>query len=839
MGACSLSNELFSSDSESVRSYPFPACLTAEGEADPGVLADDTGRASVETDGEGCERSFRLASTADRRDNLPESPRVLVEEGGSSLQTTNPLFDALYRLSLVEAKECSVSGIRDWAFNDGAEVRCAEGGCFETGRKWNYVWTRDTSYAADLGLGWVDPIRTRNSLEFKLSSRRDDPNDLQIVQDTGTGGSYPVSSDRAVWALGARATLRHLTGDARTRFRDRALAAVTNTARHDREVVFDARDGLYRGEQSFLDWRSQTYPGWTVPNTVHIGMSKALSTNLAHLALLDLARDLATETGDDATAESMGAWAKDLRRAIRAGFWLADRRQLATYRTTELDPSPAARFDLLGTSLAILLDATPPADARAMLEGYPTLPKGPPVVFPQQQDTTVYHNRAIWPFVTGYWAKAARKVGNDAAFDAAVLSLVRGAALNLSNMENLEVATGKPWLEDGPYSGPVVNSQRQLWSVAAYVGVITESLFGIEAEAGGVNVAPFVTGGLHRALFPHARSVVLNDVPVHGKRVTVALKLPAPGSGAYRVASLRFNGTARADAFVADAELGARNLFEIELAPSSLPPAAITTLPATGDYRMLYGPRTPELVLEDRTVRASFPGESPSDVTWAVFRDGVRIASGLAGSEPTFVDHAAVPGVTHCYSIEATYRTSGNASQHAEPRCVWGDENERISEVTADDFSVVGGRLVDDHGRRFYEGWGDPGHEIVATFTARTDGAHLVQAEYGNGAGALDTGITCGVKHVTVEDAATGARAGDGYLVMPHRGQWDSWGDSSFVRAELVRGRTYRVRLAHEERSVNMSAFRHFEAYTGGTGGRGGPFFRVNVAAIKLLSLGR
>jgi hypothetical protein len=32
---------------------------------------------------------------------------------------------------------------------------------------------------------------------------------------------------------------------------------------------------------------------------------------------------------------------------------------------------------------------------------------GAPVIWPQQQDMPVYHNRAIWPFVTAYGLKAA------------------------------------------------------------------------------------------------------------------------------------------------------------------------------------------------------------------------------------------------------------------------------------------------------------------------------------------------------------------------------------------------------------------------------------------------
>ena len=53
------------------------------------------------------------------------------------------------------------------------------------------------------------------------------------------------------------------------------------------------------------------------------------------------------------------------------------------------------------------------------------------------------------------------RADNGAVLDAGLESLVRGAALNLSHMENFELATGANWLDDGDYLAPV-NSQRQL-----------------------------------------------------------------------------------------------------------------------------------------------------------------------------------------------------------------------------------------------------------------------------------------------------------------------------------------------------------------------------------------
>jgi hypothetical protein len=851
--SCALGPGIFGSqsDEESRRdAFDVPACIAATGETHPdaNVLADETGRASVESVGPPCERTFSLASTAVRRDDLPASPRVLREHvGAQNVQTTNPLFDALYQLALDEAAEDSVSQIQDGAFNDGSELSCPDGGCFETGRKWTYVWTRDTSYSADLGLGWVDPVRAKNSLEFKLSPRRDGSN-LQIVQDTGTGGSYPISTDRAVWALGALETLQHLTGDARTKFRDAALEASKNTIEHDRAVVYDPRDGLYRGEQSFLDWREQSYPGWTATNTVHIGMSKSLSTNLAHLALLDLAGALAGEVGDAKTAETMKTRSTALRAAARARFWLPEEGLFSTFVTTELDPSPARHYDLLGTSLAVLLDVASPDEAQAAIESYPTLPYGPPVLFPEQKDTPVYHNRAIWPFVTAYWAKAARKTGNDAAFDTAIRSLVRVAALNLSNIENLEVVSGRPLVQDGATSGPVVNSQRQLWSVAGYLGTVVSGLFGVEAVSGGVRVSPFVTRGLHASLFRGATSIALNDLPLRGKTLSVVMKLPpasADAGGAYRVAHVRLNGVELSGSFAADDDLASRNLFEVELASAGAGPARLRTISDVSDYRSIFAPRTPSIAslalgADGRvSLTADISGEDPSGLTWSVYRDGERVAADLPASATVWSDPASEGEATpsHCYSIETRYAVTGNVSQHAQPSCFWGSRYERIASVTASDFSVIGGDLVTSYGRTFYESWGDPGHEIAATFLASRSGEHLVQAVYGNGAGSINTGITCAVKHVTVDEMPRGATVGDGYLLMPQRNDWASWGDSSFVRVRLEAGKTYRVRLSHDARSVNMSAFQHFAAYTAGTGGRSGPFFRVNVAELKLLAL--
>ena len=278
-------------------------------------------------------RTYRLVSDHPLRDNLPASGEVTIVErpGQMRLRSGRPLLDALFALAMQEVRDASVSQITDGSF--GAPVDCP---CFETGEKWTWVWTRDTGYAVEHALAMVDPQRSRDSLLFKLSDQKPSLGGGRptIVQDTGSGGSWPVSTDRAVWALGAWETLKFLEGSEREAFRDVAYEALVNTLDEDRQWVYAPADGLYRGEQSFLDWREQSYPSWTAQDTVHLAMSRSLSTNLAHLRMMQITRELALEVGDSAVASRMGTWADALAQAIDEQLWLPEYSQYSAMKTT-------------------------------------------------------------------------------------------------------------------------------------------------------------------------------------------------------------------------------------------------------------------------------------------------------------------------------------------------------------------------------------------------------------------------------------------------------------------------------------------------------------------------
>lgn len=809
-------------------------------------LQDSRGRVSVTWTGDPCLRRYELSTTAARRASSP-SPRVLEERPEDPiLRTGHVLFDAAYTLALTEAREASVSRIRDGAFNGGQEVDCPAQGCFETGKEWPYVWSRDTGYALHLGLAFFDPPRAMSSLLFKVSDRRAGGTP-ELVQDTGTGGSWPISTDRVVLALGARAVLPELEPALRAEFVGRFFPALQNTVARDLVTIFDPQDGLYRGEQSFLDWREQSYPSWASEELVHIGLSKSLSTNLAHLYALRLLAELAQETGDTTLAAAVTPRADQLRRRIEARFWLPDEQLPSSFIPTTLDPAPVRRYDLLGLSLAVLGGVLSPERARAALSAYPVFEHGPPVLWPQQQFTPIYHNRAIWPFVTAYAAKAARRAGHAPFVTHALSSLFSGATLFLSNLENLELVSGLPYLEDGAYSGPVVNSERQLWSVGGYLGAVNQVLFGIEAETDALRIEPYLPKALRAELFAASETLQLSRFPFHRHRISVRLRLPPLGpnrSGTYRVRESRLNGVTHESSVFARSELAAENLVEIELEDTDEAPDPALRRPTnTSDHRQLFGPRTPVIDLvsqEAGGIRLDWQGagEVAADLEFSVYRNGLRIAPALDGAVGTYLDPLnGQDGRVPCYAVESRYRVSGNVSQRSKPVCLFAP-SDRVASLYATEFETVGGTLVNQHGRWHHEAWGDPGHELVIPdFQARYSGSHLIQLIGSNGAGPRDTGITAGAKRLRVLTHDGGALLAEGLVFLPQSGRWDQWQEGSLLQVELEAGTSYRLVLDDAPSFRNLSELQHFADYTGGLGGRTGPFFRLNVAEFRVLAL--
>jgi hypothetical protein len=483
------------------------------------------------------------------------------------VHTASPLFDALFAMAQEDLDEDSVAAIRDSAFDRGRPIACR---CFIAGKEWPFVWTRDVSYSIDLGLWRLDPARARASLLFKISPPRNRaaPRGLYVMQDTGSGGSWPISTDRVVWFLGAR----HLLGDGA--FADTVYRALTDTLAQDRRYVFEPRVGLYRGETSFLDWREQTYPAWTAHDVVFIAQSFALSTNVLHYEALQLAAAMARQRRQQAVAARYSREAQALKQAINNRFWRPDRGLYMSYIGGPVDPRPFDTYDFLGLDLAITSGVADSQRATESLEHYPAWPAGSPVIWPERRDQPIYHNRAIWPFVSEYTLRAARRVGDPSLIALEVRSLMRGAALNASNMENYSLLAQSTHVP-GPLGGPVVDSPRQLWSVAGYLDMVVRGVFGLKDDG---SVAPELPASLVPMLFGNGPRISLY---LDGRQIV--LDRPASGSGPLLVAGrIQHQGDATEVALVPAAAGAAPPPMSAPMYSTAPPPAPPRLLGARG-----------------------------------------------------------------------------------------------------------------------------------------------------------------------------------------------------------------------------------------------------------------
>jgi len=782
-------------------------------------------------------RSYTQSSTMPTREQAPSSVRYAEVAGQPFVRSGSVAFDALFAHAMSEMKEISVDAIRDGAYNDDQPIACH---CFETGEKWHYVWTRDLSYGAYLGLAMLDPVRVRDSLAFKLSGYRPGiakpaeaagtADGLQILQDTGSGGSWPVSSDRVSWAFGAEQTLTALPPAERAAFAATALRALSNTIDNDRIAAFDPRDGLYTGEQSFLDWREQSYGRDIETDLSRMATSKALSTNVTHYKALTLAATLAAEQGDAARAQRYRQWAADLKTAINARFWLEDAGMYASITAAHGDGAPLHKYDWLGLSLAIVTGIADDTRRDRILASYPHGPVGAPVIFPQQQGVPVYHNRAIWPFVTAYGLDAAIQGANVSVADAAYASLQRGAAVHLSNMENMEWLSGQQVVSDPAHpelDGPVVNSRRQLWSVGAYVGMVVRDVFGVRYRPDGVTVAPFITARLRRESFGNTDRIALDGLEVHGKKLRVAIDLPpvSPTEGYYTVDAVTLNGKPVVNGTIGWDALGADNVVAVKLGALRAGRQAIRRV--EGDPKAvagaLFAPREAKIagaMRKGSTIDVAIAdAQQAGPVSYRVYRNGVLVADTLAA--PLWTDTAPL-ALANCYAVEVVDPASGNSSHHSGAVCA-----EAGIEIDVADARVRSS--VARSGNRI-AGWGAPRDVFsVEKVVVAAPGRYSFQVRYLNHGNAINTGISNGVKVLSVRDGA-GHTVARRVIQMPHLPPGSAPMVSTPADIVLKAG-TYAVQL---DDFYNMSYLGANAVYANG-GGKGGALNKVDIFGVRVL----
>lgn len=632
------------------------------------------------------------------------------------LVSSSRLIDALYRMSLEELVELRR--------NDGALMG---------GAKWEGIWTRDVSWGAMLAFAALAPDEVRASLLVKVDSSG------RIIQDTGTGGSWPVSTDRMAWALAAW-ELYAVTGD--RQWLRQAYDIIRRSAEADIAVAFDEETGLFRGESSFLDWREQSYPAWMDAKDIY--QSQALGTNALHHGAYRVLSRMAAALGE--SPAPWDAMAARIRQGMNAHLWNAERGYYGQYRYGRTSLSLSPRAEGLGESLAIIYGVADDAQRTTIASQNPVVPFGVPSFWPYIADQPPYHNAGIWPQVVGFWTWAAAEAGNAAAVEHGLGSIYRAAALFLTNKENMVAATGH-------FEGTELNSDRLIGSVGANLGTVIRVLFGMRFHADRLVLEPFVP----RA---YEGERTLRNFRYRGATLTITVR--GFGNG---VASVMLDGREVPRAEV-PANLTGAHTLEIAM-NGNLPPSSITMVANRA------APDAPQAALRGaRLVWRPVRGAA----SYVVYRNGRRHAVTAQTQAPVEPADGLVE-----YQVKAL-DAEGFESYLSEP--VRSVADSVVLTVAARPASMDTAQS-DAAENAYVRLTADSNTTVQFEVEVPVAGRYAVDARYANGSGPVNSGSTAAVRSLLVGSTRVGA------LVMPHRGTdlWTDWGYTNALIVHLSAGR--------------------------------------------------
>ncbi len=679
------------------------------------------------------ELTLFLNQSADKKRTNPDWQLTTDVTAYPQYRSSFPLVDALYNLSLEEMNR---------AIEKDSTLR--------TGKEWAGVWTRDVSYSIILSMAILQNKVARYSLMRKVK-------DGMIIQDTGTGGAYPVSTDRMIWVVAAWEIYK-VSGD--REWLKTIYPIIKRSLEADLANAIDATTGLVKGESSFLDWREQTYPDWMEPADIY--ESQCLGTNAVHYqAHIVLAR-IAAELKDVQVAARHNGVAGKIKAAINEHLWLADKKYYGQFLYGRNFDLLSSKSEALGEALTILYDIADEVRQRQIVSATPVMEFGIPCIYPQIPNIPPYHNNAVWPFVQSYWTMAAAKAGNEKAVLHGLASIWRPAALFLTNKENFVASTGD-------HASTQINSDNMLWSLSGNIGMVYKVLFGIHYNTSSIVFKPFVPRvlGDTRTLknFRYRNATLDITMTGYGNRINSILLDGKPLKNAEVPASL-------AGKHVIDIVLANNHVSsEINLSSHQISPVA------------------PALLRDGSVIRWQRSGEG---LSYKIFVNGKYVTM---QSDTTFKLDA---NDFREYQVIAVDKI-GNESFASEPLVVVPDD--KVIRLEAEDFAPT---LESS-----YNGFSGKGY-VKTNLTGNTtlhfslpvseNGVYAIDFRYANGNGPINTENKCAIRSLLIDGQLLSA------VVLPQRGkdEWSDWGFTNVVIADLKSGE-HEITLTYDQHNTNMN----------------------------------
>lgn len=642
------------------------------------------------------------------------------------------ISDALYNLSLEEM-----------------EKAIEPDSTFRTGKEWSGVWTRDISYSIILSMAVLQPKVAMYSLMHKVKNGR-------VIQDTGTGGAYPVSSDRMIWAVAAWEIYK-VTDD-----RDwlkKAYAIIKKSVGDDEKNVYDTATGLVHGESSFLDWREETYPRWMQPAAIY--QSECLGTNAVHYQVNRVLASMATTLGDSSAAEYTYN-AEVIKTGMNKYLWMPASGYYGQYLYGRNYSSLSTRAEALGEALAVLFGIADAGQQQSIIARTPVTAYGISCIYPQIPDILPYHNNAVWPFVETYWAMASAKAGNEASLLRAISAVYRPGALFLTNKENFVAA-------DGDYAGTQINSSNMLWSLSGNIAIVYKILFGMKYDENSLMVQPFV---------PKAMAGERTLINYHYRNAQLDITMTGFGN---KIKSITLDGSPLANASI-PATLTGKHCVKIVLADN--------TPGGTSNMQPNYtAPETPIVKLVK------------NKLTWSKIKGAVYyqlIKNGKYLYAVTNNSYALIPGAYAEYQVAAV-DANGVASFKSEPVATTSPAD--IEVLQAEEFAPPSSKTYQGYtGKGFVEVSTHQNRKLKFRVNIKQSGYYSLDIRYANGNGPINTENKCAIRTLNADNKFAGT------YVLPQRGKavWSDWGFSNPIRLRLTKG-MHNITLAYEPANENMN----------------------------------
>ena len=623
---------------------------------------------------------------------------------------------------------------------------------FRTGKEWAGVWTRDISYSIILSMAHLQPEVAKKSLLRKVNKKK------KIIQDTGTGGAYPCSTDRMIWATAAWEIYK-ATGD--KDWLQQAYIIIKNSVDDDMSNAYDAVTGLVKGESSFLDWREQTYPKWMQPADIY--ESENLGTNAVHYNANMVLAQMATLLKKKADALKYKANANKIKTGINKYLWMADKGYFGQYLYGRNFKILSPRSEALGEALCVYFNIADAAKQSSLISKVPVTNYGISCIYPQIPGIPAYHNDAVWPFVQSYWALASAKVGNENSVMESIAAIYRPAALFVTNKENFVA-------DNGDFAGTVINSSNMLWSLSGNLAMVQKLIFGTEFQVNKLVFHPFVPKALQgkRSLsnFKYRKALLNIEMEGYGNSIKSFL-IDGNASTIYEV-SETLQGEHTVKIVLSNLFNGGSKINKVENIITPVTPV-ITFNNGYIEWQPVDDAKI-YIVLKNgkaiaKTAKTSFmstPGLAPEYQVIAVSEKNIQSFA----SEPFYITDTK--GI-YQYEIESMVQKSNLAYKG----------------FTGDGFVEINAK----ENRR-----------IDIPVTINEAGVYAINFRYANGNGPVNTENKCAIRTLNIDEKFAGT------VVFPQRGkeEWSNWGFSNTVKPLLTKG-NHIITVVFKDANDNMN----------------------------------